>query len=77
MEAIPLHLAASNITAHEVTPIAQEHSVSHCVDVRGCEVSNARVAGVLAVGGVPLTHQLLPHLHDNRVNMAMMMAIIT
>ena len=62
VEAVPLHLAIPNITAHKVAPIAQEDSVSHCINVWGCEVSDACVAGVLAVGGVTLAHQLLSHL---------------
>jgi len=63
VEAIPLHLAPSNITAHKVAPIAKEHSVPHGVNVWRSEVSNASVAGVLAVNWVPLAHQLLSHLY--------------
>lgn len=64
VEAIPLHLAPSNITAHKVAPIAKEHSVPHGVNVWRSEVSNASVAGVLAVGWVPLAHQLLSNLYS-------------
>ncbi len=63
VEAIPLHLAPSNITAHKVAPIAKEHSVPHSVNVWRSEVSNASVAGVLAVSRVSLAHQLLSNLY--------------
>ncbi|KAA6419116.1 MAG: hypothetical protein FRX49_10856 [Trebouxia sp. A1-2] len=49
VEAIPLHLAPSNITAHKVAPIAKEHSVPHGVNVWRSEVSNASVAGAMGV----------------------------
>lgn len=62
VKAIPLHLAAAHITANKVAAVPQEDSVADCVNVRGREVCNASVAGVLTVRWLSIAHQLLPDL---------------
>lgn len=64
VEAIPLHLATTHITADKVSAIAQEHSVTYCVDVWRREVCNAGVAGVLTICRLPGSNQLLPNLQS-------------
>lgn len=63
MEGIPLHLSITHVTADKVLSVAQEHPVTHSVNVRRCEVSNACVACVLAVVGWPVTQKLRTDLH--------------
>ena len=60
----PLHLAAADVAADKVLAVPQEHAVAYGVDVGWQEVCDARVAGVLAVVGDRLAHQLVAHLHD-------------
>ena len=62
MEAIPLHLPSAHITADKIAPIAQEHAVPDGVDVWWGELGDACVAGVLALAGLPVAHQLLADL---------------
>ena len=45
----PLHFASTHIAADKVLAIAQEDAVADGVNIRGREVCNASVAGVLAV----------------------------
>ena len=58
----PLHLAVADVAADKVLAVAQEDAVAHGVDVGRQEVGNARVAGVLAVVGDRLPHQVVAHL---------------
>ena len=46
---VPLHFTVANIAGHKVLSIAEENSVAYCVDVRGSEIRNASVAGILTV----------------------------
>ena len=69
MEAIPLHLATANITAHKVAAVPQEHSVPYCVNVRGGEVCNPSVAGVFTVSWFSRPHKLLPDLQGMQPNL--------
>lgn len=65
MPSAPLHLAATHVGGDKVFAVAQEHTVSNSVDVRGREIGDACVARVLAVARLCLAHHLAPHLRSH------------
>lgn len=66
VETIPLHFAASNITADKVLAIAKEDPVTYCVNVRRREICDSSVASVFAVGWALWPYKLLPDLQGKR-----------